>query len=73
MGYAFMIGSCFACGRIFTFNPVRVPSVRDINGIRQPVCRTCVDRINPLRKQKGLPGWVVVSDAYEACDESELE
>lgn len=72
MGYAFMTGPCVVCGSIFSFNPVRVPSVRDSNGERQQVCRSCVESANHIRKERGLEPFPIFPDAYEACDETEL-
>jgi hypothetical protein len=72
MGVAFCTGSCLACRRPFTFNPMRVPSLR-VNGVREPICEGCMTgRINPLRVEKGLPPFEILPGAYEACDESEL-
>jgi hypothetical protein len=72
MGYALCHGPCIGCGRIFSFNPMRVPSVM-INGQREPICENCVARVNPRRKANGLDEIVPAPDAYEACDEWELE
>ncbi|KKM05768.1 hypothetical protein LCGC14_1750780 [marine sediment metagenome] len=72
MGYALVIGSCCACGKPFSFNPVRVPSARDSTGERQPICKGCVDRANPERIAKGLPPITYAADAYTFCDEGEL-
>lgn len=69
--YAFATSRCFGCKRIFTYNPVRVPSI-PINGSREPICATCVERVNPLRIANGLEPIVPLPDAYEACHESEL-
>lgn len=71
MGYALCTGSCAACGRLFMFNPVRVPSVR-INGEREPVCSTCMQMANTERQRRGLEPLPIAPDAYEAVDESEL-
>jgi len=71
MGYALCTGMCAACRRLFSFNPVRVPSVR-INGSRDPVCRECIEAANVERRARGLEPFPVAADAYEACDESEL-
>jgi hypothetical protein len=71
MGYALCTGTCIGCGRIFSFNPMRVPSIR-IKGNREPICQGCVDRINPKRIANGLEPIVPLPDAYDACDESEL-
>jgi len=71
MGYALMTSECIGCHRIFSYNPVRVPSIR-INGSREPVCMSCVERANPQRIANGLEPIVPHHDAYTACDESEL-
>jgi hypothetical protein len=72
MGYALCTSPCIGCGRLFSYNPVRVPSLR-VNGSREPICQVCVDRANPVRIAKGLDPIVPHPDAYSACDESELE
>lgn len=71
MGVVYCTGVCFGCKRLFSFNPHRVPSI-PINGVREPVCRECVDRVNPQRKANGLPPIVPFPDAYDPIDESEL-
>ena len=72
MGYAFATSACIGCGRVFSYNPMRVPSLRTVAGIREPVCLTCVERVNPRRIANGLPPIVPLPDAYEPVDESEL-
>ena len=73
MGYALCMSACFGCKRTFSYNPMRVPSVRDpATGSREPICRDCVERVNPMRIANGLEPIVPFPDAYEACDESEL-
>jgi hypothetical protein len=64
MGYMTCLGSCFGCGKRFSFNPVRVPSIVH-EGDRKPVCQECVDRVNPIREKNGLAPIVVLSGAYE--------
>jgi hypothetical protein len=54
-----------------TFNPIHVPSVR-IEGKREPVCKSCIEKANVVRKEKGLELIPLLPDAYEACDECEL-
>lgn len=71
MGYVFCLGTCANCGKTFSFNPVRVPSVR-INGTREPICRSCIEGANPVRKANGLAEIEIMPDAYEACEESEI-
>jgi hypothetical protein len=71
MGYAFAMSPCFGCKGLFTFNPVRVPSIR-IEGTLQPICAGCVARVNPMRVANGLEPIVPHPDAYEPCEEGEL-
>ena len=72
MGFASMLGPCFICGGLFMFNPKTVPSVRDSDGVKQQVCRTCIGRANAIRKKNGLEPLTYPTDAYTACEESEL-
>jgi hypothetical protein len=71
MGDVLGFSACFGCRRPFSFNPVRVPSIM-FNGQKEPLCASCVERINPMRIANGLDPIVPLPDAYEACDESEL-
>jgi hypothetical protein len=64
-------GACIHCGLSFSFNPVKVPSVR-LNGQREPLCEECVNWANPQRVARGLPPIEVLPDAYTFCHESEL-
>gem|GEM_PF-5148083 len=45
--WMFAIGHCIVCKKFITFNPDFVPSLRDKNGEKQPVCRDCARRIDP--------------------------
>jgi hypothetical protein len=71
MGYVTAMAPCFSCGRLFSFNPVHVPSII-VNGRREPICRSCVTRANAMRERNGMPLIVPLDDAYDACDESEI-
>ncbi len=71
MGYVFATSACFGCGRLFTYNPVRVPSIR-VKGVREPICRACIDASNPKRIANGLAPVVPHPDAYDICNEEEL-
>lgn len=71
MGYAFAFSACWCCEVPFSYNPMRVPSLR-INGVREPLCAGCVSIANVTRAKKGLPPIVPHPDAYEPCDENEL-
>jgi hypothetical protein len=64
MGYMFVLGQCYGCKRMFSFNADWVPSV-PINGVREPICRDCVERANPQRIANGLDPIVPHPEAYE--------
>ncbi len=68
MGYYFATGHCYACGRLFTFNPELVPSVR-VQGVREPVCLPCVTAANPHREANGLDPIHPLPGAYEPAPE----
>lgn len=59
-----VMGACFGCGRVFSFNAERVPSI-PIEGDRKPICEACVQRANPQRVRNGLEPIVVLPGAYE--------
>lgn len=77
-GYVFAFGSCWSCGRPFTFDPDRVPSIPvdsvthlppDLGGDatraqREPICERCIERANVKRKANGLDPIVVLPGAY---------
>jgi hypothetical protein len=65
MGFMFVVGACYGCKRPFSFNADKVPSIR-INGEREPICQSCVDRVNPQRVANGLEPIVPLPGAYEA-------
>jgi len=58
MGYEFLITSCYVCGNVLTCNPEKVPSVKDGNGVKQPLCRACVDVITAKQKKMGVQQWL---------------
>lgn len=71
MAYATVIGECFGCKRVFTFSPTRVPSVW-IGDMLEPICRDCVDLVNPKRIANGLEPIEVLPGAYEPDDLGEI-
>ena len=71
MGYVFATSPCIGCRRIFSYNPMRVPSIT-YHGTREPICQDCVNRVNPMRIANGLDPIVPLPGAYEVCDEWEL-
>ncbi len=72
MAWVQCFGFCINCKRMFSFNPMRVPSIIH-EGSREPVCEACVRAANPRRIANGLAPIVPLPDAYEPCDESELD
>lgn len=72
MGYVFVVGTCYFCHVMMTFNPVRVPSVM-VKGTREPFCLACHKKANEIRKAHNLEPWPEpFPDAYEAVDENEV-
>jgi len=73
MAYMMVIGECFGCKRLFSFNADKCPSIRigkdgkpDPYGKREPICKLCVDKANPIRQENGLEPILVPEGAYEA-------
>ncbi len=60
----FVLGECWGCRRMFTFNADLVPSI-PINGLREPICAACVAKVNPRRVANGLAPIVVLPGAYD--------
>lgn len=71
MGRVSCCSACCVCGEPFFYNPLRVPSI-PIDGVREPICQSCVDMVNPQRVANGLAPIVPHPDAYGSCDEHEL-
>jgi hypothetical protein len=71
MGYAVAFGPCWSCGVVFGFNPARVPSIV-VDGEREALCRSCVDRANELRRASDQPLIDVLPGAYDPAELGEL-
>ena len=71
MAYVTVISPCYGCRAPFSYNPHKVPSIW-VHGVREPICRECVDWANPVRIANGLEPIVPAPDAYEAANESSL-
>jgi len=71
MGYYICTGACIGCGRVFSFNPNKVPSSRAVTGRREPFCQDCVTRFNQIRANHGLEPIKVLPGAYEPASEDE--
>jgi hypothetical protein len=72
MGYVVATSPCIGCGKLFAYNPHKVPSCSAVTGRREPICEDCVHRVNPMRKANGLEEIVILPGAYDAIDEDEL-
>ena len=70
MSYVYLTSACVACGRLISYNPARVPSLR-VNGVREPVCRACVESAN-ARLEPGQAPFVIHPEAYEPLPEKEF-
>jgi hypothetical protein len=74
----FAFGACAQCGRLFSFNPNFVPSLRmrdgkpDPTGPREPFCRSCIEAANIIRKKNGVTPHVIHPQAYEPLPEDDL-
>lgn len=66
-GWTIIYGRCFACGGYFGFNAEHVPSYRgpETGDVREPICRSCIERVNARRREEGREPWPVHSQAYE--------
>lgn len=64
MGFMMVIGNCYTCGVLFSFNAEHVPSVV-VDGVREPICRDCIARANMLRQEQGQDPIWIYPDAYE--------
>lgn len=67
MAFMYVTALCYGCNEPFSFNPERVPSI-PIDGVRQPVCQRCVDRVNPTRVKNGLEPIKPHPEAYEPLE-----
>jgi hypothetical protein len=67
MGYLFVIGPCWGCKRVFTYNPVHVPSVNN-----DGVCSDCMAEINRQLVAKGHEAIEIHAEAYEPANENEV-
>lgn len=72
MGYVLCIAACIGCGSVFSFNPMNVPSLT-VEGVRQPVCRTCFERRQAHRQTNDLPVETLLPGAYDPAPASSIE
>lgn len=72
MGWVYCTSPCLRCGRIFSYNPHRVPSSSAVTGKREPICRSCIDAINVKRRELGFEPFEIPHDAYDAIPEEEF-
>ena len=57
MGYELVYAPCFVCDVPFGFNAHFVPSVKDDQGAKRPICEGCFHRVNDMREAKGVDRW----------------
>ncbi len=68
--FVIALSPCGVCEAPFLFNPYLVPSFKDDTSPTadtdpwRPICRTCVDRINPRRVKAGRKPIRVPAGAY---------
>lgn len=66
-----LFAACWCCRQPFGSNPSLVPSIRvkdgvpDPEGVREPLCRSCVEQLNKARVAKGLEPFKIHPEAYE--------
>lgn len=82
MAFVTAISSCLGCKRPFSYHPNLVPSFFALNGrpvavgtpgaTKEPVCETCLAKINAARHAKGLEPFVAPQGAYEPAEESAI-
>ena len=68
MPYMQAFSPCIFCSRVFSYNPLTVPSTNLLTGEREPICRDCMDKINAKRVAQGLKPVPIAADAYEAAE-----
>jgi hypothetical protein len=70
MTYMFLLASCLRCGKTFGSNPELVPTVRDANNVKQPICGSCVSDIQALQRNMNVPVWPSpMPGAYEPVEQ----
>jgi len=87
MSFTLAVGTCFGCGNIFSFHPIKVCSLYSPCGAhrvneptcadcarqpRVPLCLNCVKAANPQRIAAGLAPFETLPGAYEAADAADL-
>ena len=68
MCYYICITECIRCHSTFSCNPDLVPSIR-VNGVKEPLCRDCIEILNTIRIKNGLDAWIPLNGAYEPVNE----
>jgi hypothetical protein len=71
-GRVYCVAPCVRCQRVFSFNPHMGPSTSVVTGEREPMCRSCFEHLNKMRRELNLAPWQLEPDAYDALPEEEL-
>jgi len=69
--YAILFTPCFSCESVIGCNPIHVPSIV-WKGSRRPICKDCVEMVNPFRIENGLEPIQIHPEAYEPVPEGQL-
>ena len=76
MTFMYCSSQCLLCDQVFSYNPDQVPSIRakrinnrwvaDATGSREPICKSCIAKVNEDRAKIGNRPFDVLAEAYEA-------
>ena len=69
--YALAWSPCVVCKELFGYNPNRVPSIT-IKGVKQGICRKCIEMANEVFREKNEPEFEIHPDAYGPIKAEEL-
>ncbi len=72
MGYVMIVMPCASCGRTISCNPNHVPSIKNDNDKKVPLCFDCATELNRLFEKAGKESVPIHSEAYNAEDENRL-
>lgn len=72
MGYVSVIMPCAACGKVINCNPNHVPSIKDDNDKRVPICFDCATELNRIYVKAGKDAVPIHPDAYTAESEDKV-
>jgi len=72
MSYMLCHANCIGCGKTFTFNPFKVPSIKPTPGAaREPLCFVCASFVREIQIADGKTPAEIAPDAYDAVEVSD--